>query len=154
MTKRTSGTSPLTSEHCLPNSVDADFTGQILIVKADALLPEYRDAKSQIVRCTHGNGAVPTAIGRSIFCKEIASDKTAVYYREEIEGVADCKTLPAWAKRKIAEQETEKRTQQPKSPGKPPSLLDELNDAKAEAAVRNAATKENPQTKKRDSVEI
>jgi hypothetical protein len=42
-------------------------------------------------------------MGRSIFCKELASDKTVVYYRQEIEGVADAKTLPAWAKRKLAE---------------------------------------------------
>jgi len=144
----------LTEKHCIADTHYADFTGKLLVVKADALMPEYRDAESQIVRCTHGNGAHPNAKGRSIFCKELASDKTVVYYRAEIEGIADYKTLPAWAKRKLAEQTAEKQAQKTKSPEKTPSLLDEINDAKAEAEARNAALKNKSQEKKRDNVEI
>ena len=36
----------------------------------------------------------------------------------------------------------------------PPTLLDELSDAKAEAAARNAVPKDRPQTKKRGDVEV
>jgi hypothetical protein len=90
----------LTVEHCLKDSNDKDFTGQVLIVKANALMPEYRDTESQIDKCTHGNGARANAKGRSIFYKELASDKTAVYYRDEIEGIADIGKLPHWAKKR------------------------------------------------------
>jgi len=144
----------MTAAHCIENTHGADFTGKLLIVKADALMPEYRDSESQLVKCTHGNGARPNAIGRSIFCKELASEKTVVYYRPEIEGIANYNTLPAWAKRKLAEQTAKKPTQKPKTPEKAPSLLDELEDAKAEAAARNTALKDKTQTKKRDGLEV
>ena len=109
----------LTAEHCLENSRGDDFTGKLLIVKAASLSKQYRDAKSQIVFCTHGNGARPDAMGRSIFCKELHSDKTAVYYRNEIEGVADMEKLPEWAKNKLALTKNKK-----------PSITGQIEDGK------------------------
>ena len=142
----------LTAENCLTNTNVVDFTGELLIVKADALMPEYRDAESQIVKCTHGNGAKPNAKGRSIFCKELASDKTVVYYREEIEGIANPDKLPHWAKQKLAQ--AERLAQKPQSPDKKPSLMGRLDDAKAEAEARNAERKDAPHTKKRGEAEV
>ena len=144
----------LTAVHCLANTKDANFTGKLLVVKADALMPEYRDADSQIVKCTHGNGARPNAKGRSIFCKELASDKTVVYYRNEIEGIADIEKLPQWAKRKLLEQSLEQTAIKPNTPDKKPSLLGRLDDAKAEAEAHNAGQKLAPQTKKRGDMEV
>ena len=103
-----SGEITLTSEHCFENSRGEDFTGKLLIVKADTLRPEYRDSTSQIVMCTHGNGARPNAKGMSIFCEELASGNMAVYYRSEIEGVANMEKLPQWAKQKLEEQKAVK----------------------------------------------
>jgi hypothetical protein len=137
----------LTADHCLESTKDAVFTGKLLIVKADALIPEYRDSESQLVKCTHGNGARPNAKGISIFCKELASDKTVVYYRNEIEGIADINKLPTWAKCKLAEQSTEKSPVKVKPAGKKPSLIGRLNDAKAEAAALNAGRNDTPKTK-------
>jgi len=77
-----------------------------------------------------------------------------VYYRTEIEEIADYNNLPAWAKRKLSEQAAEKQAQKMKPPEKTPSLLDEISDAKAEAEARNAALKNKSQAKKRDNVEI
>ena len=139
----------MTAAHCIENTQGADFTGKVLIVKADALMPEYRDSESQIVKCTHGNGARPDAKGTSIFCKELASDKTVVYYRHEIEGIANTEKLPAWAKRKLAEREAEQVKQKQKLPEKKPSLLGRLDDAKAEAAAHNAERKDIPKSNKR-----
>ena len=123
----------LTPEHCLKNTNDKDFTGHLLIVKADALMPEYRDSESQIVKCTHGNGARPNAKGISIFCNELSSSKTVVYYRNEIEGIADIEKLPSWAKRKLAEHDAEQSTQKPAMPDKKPSLQEKLDSAKEKA---------------------
>jgi len=151
---KANGKIALTSAHCIDNSGGADFTGLTLVVKADALMPQYRDAESQIVKCTHGNGARPNAIGRSIFCKELASGKTVVYYRHEIEGVADESKLPRWAKRKLAEQETGQPPTKTKKTDKKPSLLGRLDDAKAEAEAYNAGRKDAPKTKKRTEMEV
>jgi hypothetical protein len=91
----------LTAAHCLPDSEEANFTGKLIIVKASELSPEYRYADSQLVECTHGNGARPDAIGRSVFCKELYSGDSVVFDRSQILGVADEGKLPQWAKTKL-----------------------------------------------------
>jgi hypothetical protein len=91
----------LTDEHCLPDGKTADYTGKLIIVDANALLPEYRSSISQLVECSHGNGARPDAIGRSVFCTELYSGAAVVYDRSAILGVADEQALPKWAKMKL-----------------------------------------------------
>jgi hypothetical protein len=154
-----SGMNPLTSEHCKTNSAGMDVIGHVLIVKADALMPQYRDAESQIVKCTHGNGARPDAKGRSIFCKELASNKTVVYYREEIEGIANIAMLPAWARQKLAvsekqaEHTTNKTAQRPQAK-QSPSLLGEVREAAQMVKQRKAERGESPAPKKKDGLEV
>jgi hypothetical protein len=125
-------------------------------VDAKYLLPEYRSSEHQLVACTHGNGARPNAKGISVFCKELYYGDTVVYDRHQILGVADEGKLPRWAKAKLGiqnEKPAQKHTQTPQSKQEP-SLLDEINEAKAEAAARNAAPKDILQTKKRGTVEL
>jgi hypothetical protein len=91
----------LTEAHCLSGSNEADFTGKLIIVKASELLPEHRYADSQLVVCSHGNGARPDAIGTSVFGKELFSGASVVYGRHQILGVSAEDKLPQWAKAKI-----------------------------------------------------
>jgi len=91
----------LTDEHCLPDGKNADFTGKLIIVDANSLLPEYRSSTSQLVECSHGNGARPGAIGRSVFGTELFSGASVVYDRSNILGIADESRLPQWAKVKL-----------------------------------------------------
>jgi hypothetical protein len=144
----------LTAEHCINNSREQDLKGHVLIVKADVLSPEYRNAESQIVLCTHGNGAKLNVKGRSIFCKELVGDTSVVYYRNEIEGIADLSKLPQWAKDKLALREAQKVKSAPKKGARPPSLLGSLEDAKAQAAAHNAGLKNAPKTKRRGDMEV
>jgi hypothetical protein len=135
----------MTSEYCLPDSKNADFTGKLIIIDVNALKPEYRNSESAIVHCTHGNGARPGAKGRSVFCKELYSGESVVYDRSEILGVADERKLPEWANEKLKiQRETQgkepMKTTPPKAPNIPekpqkkPSLLNDLDAAIAEAA--------------------
>jgi uncharacterized protein (UPF0297 family) len=91
----------LTDEHCMPDSKNANFKGKLIVVDANSLLPEYRNSTSQLVECTHGNGANPDAIGTSVFGTELFSDKAVVYGRHQILGLADEQRLPQWAKMKL-----------------------------------------------------
>jgi hypothetical protein len=91
----------LTASECLADSENADFTKQLIIVNPDLLMPEYRSSTSQLVECSHGNGARPNAIGRSVFGNELYSGETVVYDRSEILGIADEDKLPQWAKIKL-----------------------------------------------------
>ncbi len=91
----------LTAEDCLPGSKDADYTGQFIVVDSAALLAEYRSSESQLILCSHGNGARPNAIGRSVFATELLSGERVVYDRSHILGIADEAQLPQWAKTKL-----------------------------------------------------
>jgi hypothetical protein len=91
----------LTDEDCLPDGKNADFTGKLIIVDANSLLPEYRSSTNQLMECTHGNGARPNAIGTSVFGKELYSGASVVYGRHQILGVADEAKLPQWAETKL-----------------------------------------------------
>jgi hypothetical protein len=150
----------LTASHCLPDSDKADFTGKLIVVKASALSPQYRYADSQLVQCTHGNGARPNAIGTSVFGTELYSGENVVYGRHQIEGVADEQKLPQWAKSKLAEQRGEElptlpETKPQSAPTKKPSLHDNLERNKVRAAQENTARQGNAApNKKRGDMEV
>ena len=91
----------LTAAECLPDSKQADFTGKLVIVDAAALKPEFRSSENQLLQVTHGNGARPNAIGRSVFGTELFSGASAVYDRSQILGIADEAALPNWARIKL-----------------------------------------------------
>lgn len=91
----------LTAAECLPSSKDTNYTGKLLIVDPKELLPEFRSSTSQLVQCTHGNGARPNAKGTSVFGREIFSGASVVYGRHQILGVADNEKLPKWAQNKL-----------------------------------------------------
>ena len=141
----------LNSSHCIKNSNNADYTGQLLIVKADYLVPKRSDAESQIVMCTHGSGARPNAKGRYVYCNELVNKRRNVYYRENIEGIANISKLPKWAKRIIKETQAEQKA---KSPEVKASLFGMLEDAKTEAAAYNAGRKEGEKPKRRRDMEV
>ena len=127
--------------HCLPDSKNADYTGKLIIVDGKSLLPEYRTAESQLVLCSHGNGARPNAIGTSVFGIELFSGDKVCHGRHQITGIADIGKLPEWAKSKLDTHETEqskklvaKETPEKAKPAKKPSLQEKLGEAKQKAA--------------------
>jgi hypothetical protein len=87
----------LTASHCLSGSDKEDFKGKLIVVKATELSPEFRYADSQLMLCSHGNGARPDAIGTSVFGTELFSGNSVCYGRHQILGIADEGKLPQWA---------------------------------------------------------
>ena len=146
----------LKNNDCLPGSDNEDFTGKLIIVKAEELKPEYRSSENQLVNCTHGNGARPNAKGTSVFCKELLSGDSVCYGRHQIAGIADPDKLPEWAKLKLSP--PEKQQAQPKQPPQskePPSLLGEVREAAQLIEQRRAERGNNPATtKKHDGQEV
>jgi len=92
----------LTAADCLPGGHEVDWEGKVLIIRPEALSPEYRSAEQQLVLCTGGFGADPDASGRAVFVKELYSGKEYRYNRHEVAGLADPSKLPAWAMDKLA----------------------------------------------------
>jgi hypothetical protein len=108
----------LTAGDCLPDGKKAVFTGKLVVVDGSYLLPQYRYAESQLIQCTHGSGARPDAIGRSVFGKELYTGNSVVYGRHQILGIADESKLPAWARVKLG-LEAEKPPEPVTKPEKP-----------------------------------
>ena len=145
----------LSAEHCLPDSAYANFTGKLIVVKASELKSEYRTADSQLVLCSHGNGARPNAIGTSVFGKELLSGESVCYGRHQIEGVANPQKMPDWAVEKMAIIES-KRAMQNKAQVQPkPTLQEKLSKAKEKAALEAAKNSERVnKLKKRKDMEV
>jgi hypothetical protein len=147
---------PLTASDCLPNSHKQDFTGKLIIVKADELKPEYRVAESQLILCNHGNGARPGAIGTSVFGTELLSDKTVCYGRHQIAGIANIAKMPEWAVKKTALTEALKKPPVKEKSVQKPDLLGKIseNKRKVERDKANAETPAPGKNKKRDGQEV
>jgi hypothetical protein len=109
----------LTADDCLPDGKKAVFTGNLVVVDGKYLSPQYRYAESQLIQCTHGNGARSDAIGRSVFGKELYSGKSVVYARHQILGIADPQKLPGWAKQKMGDKIKQQKPEPAIEPEKP-----------------------------------
>jgi len=147
----------LTSADCIAGSGDTDYTGKLIIVKASELKPEYRAAESQLVLCSHGNGARPNAIGTSVFGNELFSGDSVCYGRHQIEGVADIERLPQWAKSMIKDvHEAEPPQAEPGSLNTPKKLTLQERLEEARWKVREAESNKNfdNNPKKRKDMEV
>lgn len=94
---------PLTVDDCVKGGLDKSIEGQIVIIKASCLSPEYRIASHQIKLATSGFGCQPDSRGSAVFCTDLYSGKQSRFEKYDIVGVADIAKLPEWAKQKIAE---------------------------------------------------
>jgi hypothetical protein len=91
----------LTIADCIPYSMNENINGKLIVIKADALAPEYRSAQHQLAICCGGFGANPNAIGTAVFVKGLLDDKTSRFERYDIAGVVNPAHLPEWAKAKL-----------------------------------------------------
>lgn len=133
---------------CLPDSRNDNYTGQLIIVDANELKPEFRTAEHQLIICSHGNGARPDAIGTSVFGNELLSGEYVCYGRHQIAGIADPAKLPKWAFQKIEKDMAEENR------AKKPSILGRLHDAKQEVEKNSAAGKNVRKPKKSGDMEV
>ena len=91
----------ITMEQC-ESVTNKDFTNEIVVIRADYLRPEYRNAACQIVLCTGGNGAKPTGLGTSVFCKGFHDNEECRYRRAGVLGILKPEHYPEWLKDKLA----------------------------------------------------
>jgi hypothetical protein len=105
----------LTAADCVPNGLNDNIEGKVIVIKADVLSPEYQSAEYQLKICHGGNGSRPEARGRAVFCENLFDGKQSRFERYDVLGVADLDRLPDWAKTKLAEQQ---KTNEPPQMGK------------------------------------
>ena len=92
----------LTNTDCIPNGLDEDLKGRMIVIKPESLADEYKRSEHQIKICTGGFGASPNSRGNAVYCKDLYSDKNSRFERYDVLGIIDPYKLPEWAARKIA----------------------------------------------------
>lgn len=131
---------PLTTSDCVPNGLQSNLEGKLIIIKAEVLSPEFQTADHQLKICQGGFGANPNARGNAVLCKDLYSGKESRFERSDVLGVADLAKLPEWAKIKLSE--VEKSAEFPQKgavkPSKKPTLHEKLETAREKVKESDA----------------
>lgn len=86
------------TKDCKPISHDDAIEDKIIVIRGNVLRPEFRHASHQLMLCTGGFGAQKNARGRTCYCISLYSGKQTSFYRGDVLGVMDKRSLPEWAK--------------------------------------------------------
>jgi hypothetical protein len=142
-----------TAEHCYPHD-GRDIKGEVVVINAGMLRPEYRRGDAQLVMVTGGSGARSDSRGTAVYGYNLNDGKHGEYRRSYILGII--KELPDWAKDRLAAIKAERRaerTPKPETNAKDrdgtPGVMDKLAAAKAEAGRISA--ERNPQKRETDN---
>ena len=88
----------ITAKDCKPISQDDAIEDKVIVIRGNVLRPEFRHASHQLMLCTGGFGAQKNARGRTCYCISLYSGKQTSFYRGNVLGVMDKRSLPEWAK--------------------------------------------------------
>lgn len=88
---------------------------KVVVIKPEAISPEYYAATSQLWLCTGGFGSSASPRGRTCFCINLHNtERQESFYRGDIMGTVDSEHLPNWAKVGLRSiQQAEKGTGKP-----------------------------------------
>ncbi len=98
-------------EICRPLSQCGDIVGKVMVVRAEALRPEYRSVEHQLIYVTGGNGARENSLGTACYCIILYSGERGRWERYELLGEVRTECMPEWAEKRLNEirkQKTEK----------------------------------------------
>ncbi len=99
------------AEDCIPHSYEQDINGKVVVIKSEALSPEYRRGSEQLMYVLGGFGANANSRGNAVFCCQLSDGEKARYERYQVLGIV--KELPDWAQERLTavkEQLNEHRT--------------------------------------------
>ena len=80
-----------------------DYTGKLLIIRAEVLKEEFRTPENQLFLAESGFGCSPTASGHKVFGRFIADGERAEFRRSDFLGIIAEENIPEWAREKLSE---------------------------------------------------
>jgi len=99
---RAVGNNPeLTARDCSPISDFDCIEGRVIVLKGDAMRPEFKRATSQLLLCTGGFGSQANARGRTCFATRIYDGEKTSCHRGDVLGVMEEDKLPEWAEERL-----------------------------------------------------
>ena len=109
----------ITEKDCKPISADDAIEDKVIVIRGNVLRPEFRHASHQLMLCTGGFGAQKNARGRTCYCTSLYGGQQTSFYRGDVLGVIDKRTLPQWAKDGLqkAQEAREREKNPPKERG-------------------------------------
>lgn len=90
-------------EICRPLSQCGDIVGKVMVVRAEALRPEYRSVEHQLIYVTGGNGARENSLGTACYCITLYSGERGRWERYELLGEVRTECMPEWAEERLNE---------------------------------------------------
>ena len=94
---------PLTAADCVPGSTGSHYDNQLVVIRPEAMIASTRTADEQLFLVTGGFGCNPNARGQAVFCKNLFTEKTVRWERQDVAGVILPEHIPAWAHQRLAE---------------------------------------------------
>ena len=91
----------ITAEMC-DSFREKDLNGEIIVIRAEELHPEFRTETHQIVLCTGGNGAKPNARGSAVFCESLTDCTKGRFDRVNVLGILKKECYPEWVAERAA----------------------------------------------------
>ena len=86
---------------CLPNVEQQDLNGQIVVLNAKTLSPEFRIKEEQLFYVTGGFGAAAHARGTKVYGRDCCSGEGCYVQRSNILGILKPENIPLWAARNV-----------------------------------------------------
>ena len=102
---------PIGTDGCKPLSEDDTLIGEVVVIRADVLRPEYQTATCQLRLCEGGFGAYPHSRGSACFCKNLLTGEEGRFERDEILGTIAPDMLPGWARQRLESIQREQKKQ-------------------------------------------
>ena len=92
------------SSHCISEKDgEIDYTGRIVVLKAERLTDDYLRPEAQIFYAESGFGCKPDSNGRKVFGRFLDTGEQTYIFRSEIAGALKDENIPDWAKQKVEE---------------------------------------------------
>lgn len=98
--------------HCVAGG-DQDFTGKIVVLRADNFKDQYKSPDYQLFLAESGFGCYANATGTKVYGRFLKDDEKTHFRRADVIGILKEELIPQWAADKVAQiyqQELEKTT--------------------------------------------
>lgn len=94
-------------EHIVKFDEPQDYTGKLLIIRADVLKEEVRTPENQLFLAVGGFGCSPEKSGRKVFGEFLSDGEKTHFYRQDFVGVIADEHIPDWARERLLEHSEE-----------------------------------------------
>lgn len=103
---------PFLAKHIVPQSHCGEYTGKLMVVRAEVLRPEYRNMAHQLVLPESGNGCTPRGLGSAVYSTTLATGKHHRFERMDFLGELRPECVPDWAKAALDKIQLEKQAKE------------------------------------------